>query len=231
MVISYFLGYQTGQNLSSYEEGPIFAGDLDGKVFYQAVLDGLENRLDPDIQKKNLQAMLEAFGKKVKERTMSVGEKNRLESDAFFENNAKEEGIITLGSGVQYKVITPAEGRVFNEMVDGSDTEVSITYEGRLLDGRIFDKSETPTKITIKGVIAGLTEALSIMPVGSEWEVFIPSALAYGDHGPGIVPARAAVIFKIKLHELLPRRSAPGNPIELTPEMLRQLEDAGLQPM
>ena len=230
-IVSYFLGYQTGQNLSSYEEGPIFATDIDGKIFYQAVLDGLENRLDPDIQKNDLQATLTAFGKKVKTRTRSVGEINRAESDDFFTQNAKAEGVVTLPSGLQYKVLTPSEGRKFDEMRDGSDTEALISYEGRLLDGRIFDQSQEPTKIALNGIIAGLSEALKIMPVDAEWEIYVPSELAYGDHGPGIVPTQAAVIFKVKMHKLLPRKGAPGNPIELTPEMLKQLEEAGLEPM
>ena len=228
-LISYFLGYQTGVQLAAYEEGPIKAEDMDAEVFIQALKDGLINRFDPEIDSLELQETVVEFGKQITARNQELSQANRTASANFFKENATREGVITTASGLQYKVLTASNGRRYNAVQDGVETEANISYEGRMLDGTVFDSTPEPIKVAINGVIPGLSEALQLMPEGAEWEVYVPSELAYGEHGPGIVEASAAVIFRVKMHNLVPKRSGIGNPIEFTPEMIKQLEEAGLQ--
>ena len=228
-VISYFLGHQTGQQFASDGSGPISIDDLDKDTFFKAVEDGMNNRVDPEIEKKDLRANIMAFTAKLDARAKAASEKNLAASKAFFEENAKKEGVVTTESGLQYKVLTPADGRKYDETKDG---EVSVTYEGRLLDGTVFDKSEQPISFPVTGVIPGFGEALKLMPIGSEWEVYIPSELGYGENGPGILGSNAALIFKVKLEDIAPKKGTPeGGPMQLTPELLQQLQEAGMQPV
>lgn len=228
LVISYFLGHQTGQQFASDGSGPLQIDDIDKDVFFKALEDGMNNRVDPEIEKKDLRANILAFTAKLDARGKAASEKNLAASKAFFEENGKKEGVTTTESGLQYKVLTPSDGRKYDEAKDG---DVSVTYEGRLLDGTIFDKSEKPIDFPVTGVIPGFAEALKLMPVGSEWEVYIPSELGYGEHGPGILGSNAALIFKVKLHDIAPKKGSEDNPIQLTPELLQQLQEAGMQPM
>ena len=202
---------------------------MDTEVFVQALKDGLINRLDPDFEAQNIQEVVIAFGQKLAARNKETGEINRMVSAEFFKENAGREGVVTTASGLQYRVLIPSNGRKYDAVKDGTDTEANISYEGRTLDGAVFDASEEPYKVALKDIIPGLSEALKLMPEGAVWEVYIPSELGYGEHGPGILEANAAVIFRLKLHNLVPKRSGAGNPIEFTPEMIRQLEEAGLQ--
>lgn len=228
-IVSYFLGFQTGIRYA--QEGPISVDDLDKDVFFRAIGDALKNRVDPEIEKKDLQAAMTAFAAKLNARNKALGDANLAKSKEFFAENGKKEGVVTTDSGLQYKVTTPAEGRKYDEAKDGPQAEASITYEGRLLDGTVFDKSEEPVDLPIAGVIPGFAEALKLMPIGSEWEIYVPSELGYGENGPGVLGSNAALIFKVKLHDIKPKKGDPKNPIELTPEMIKQLQEAGMQPM
>ena len=202
--------------------------DLDMEVFVAAIKDGLVNTVSDEIQQKDTQPIIMEFGKRIAARNQATSARNRAASAKFFKENSEKEGVVTTASGLQYKEIIPSTERHYNAMKDGQDTEVRITYVARTLDGTVFDEANEPVKISINGVIPGLSEALKMIPLGAVWEVYIPSELAFGDHAPGFVEAGAAVIFRIKLHEILPRRAAPGNLIELTPDMMQQMEDAGL---
>ena len=108
---------------------------------------------------------------------------NRDAGKKFLEENAQKEGVITLPSGLQYKVLVKGEG----EVPTRSD-KVKVHYEGRLLDGTVFDSSykrNEPSEFTPTQVIKGWTEALTMMPVGSKWQLYIPYELAYGERGAG----------------------------------------------
>ena len=112
--------------------------------------------------------------------------------------NKKKEGVVTLPSGLQYRVVKAGKGIIANDT-----TEVKVHYEGKLLDGRVFDSSYkrgVPASFRPNQVIKGWREALLMMPEGSEWELYIPSNLAYGEQGAGQdIPANATLIFKIEL--------------------------------
>ena len=229
-VISYYLGFNTGRQFGSFDDGPFLMDDIDAAVFMKAVEDGLKGKPDEEMTKKDLQACMNAFAENLAARNKELAAQNLAKSDAFFAENGKKEGIQTTESGLQYKVLTPAEGEKYDEAKHGKNAQMLITYEGRLLDGTVFDKAESPTPFPIVGVIPGVAEALKLIPVGAEWEVFIPSKLAYGEHGPGPLGANAALIFKIKLHEIK-QAGTPQNPIQLTPEMIEQMKENGMVPV
>ena len=130
---------------------------------------------------------------------------NKEAGEKFLAENAKKEGVKTLPSGVQYKVIKEGSGAI------PTDTSVvKVNYEGRLIDGTVFDSSykrgEAAT-FPVKSVIKGWTEILCHMPAGSEWEVYIPQELAYGEReqGKDIKPF-SALIFKLELLEVDPKK-------------------------
>lgn len=128
----------------------------------------------------------------------TMGENSVMSSQDFLEMNKKKEGVVTLPSGLQYKVIRQGQG----EKPKASDT-VTVNYEGTLIDGTEFDSSYKrgePASFPVNGVISGWVEALQLMPVGSVWELFIPANLAYGERGapPAIGPDQT-LVFKVEL--------------------------------
>ena len=123
---------------------------------------------------------------------------NREAGKAFLAENAKKEGVITTPSGLQYKVLVQGEGEV-PQLTD----KVQVNYEGRLIDGTVFDASkkhgDTPSTFRPDQVIKGWTEALTMMPVGSKWQLFIPQELAYGERNMGQIQPYSALIFDVEL--------------------------------
>lgn len=119
----------------------------------------------------------------------------------FLRENAKKEGVITLESGLQYQVLTAGQGNK-----PGRDSTVRTHYHGTLIDGSVFDSSYErgqPAEFPVGGVIAGWTEALQLMPVGSKWRLYVPAELAYGGQAVGSIPAHSALVFDVELLEIL----------------------------
>jgi len=127
---------------------------------------------------------------------------NRETGRKFLEENAKKDSVVTLPSGLQYQVLVKGEG----EVPQATD-RVKVNYEGRLIDGTVFDASARhggePAEFTPQQVIAGWTEALTMMPVGSKWRLFIPSDLAYGDRDQGQIKPYSTLIFDVELVEIV----------------------------
>ena len=119
----------------------------------------------------------------------------------FLAENTKKEGIIVTPSGLQYKVLVKGEGDV-----PQATDKVKVHYEGRLIDGTVFDASSKhgtePATFRADQVIRGWTEALTMMPVGSKWQLFIPQELAYGERQAGNIPPYSALIFDVELVEI-----------------------------
>ena len=116
---------------------------------------------------------------------------------AWLDNNKKIKGVKVLPSGLQYKVVKQGTGAV-----PTAEQEVEVNYEGKLIDGTVFDSSykrKKPANFKCNQVIKGWTEALTMMPVGSEWELYIPYDLAYGEQGNRNIPPFATLIFKVEL--------------------------------
>src|SRR5438309_9145950 len=127
-----------------------------------------------------------------------AGENNKKEGEAFLAANKSKPGVVTLPSGLQYKIVKPGTG----PKPAATDTVVA-NYRGTLINGTEFDSSYKrgePLTIPVSGVIKGWTEALQLMPVGSKWELYIPSDLAYGARGAGAdIGPNSTLIFEIEL--------------------------------
>ena len=120
------------------------------------------------------------------------------EQEEFLKDNAAKQDVVTLPSGLQYLILEKGDGEK-----PGSTAMVTVHYEGSLINGKIFDSSYKrgqPATFGVHQVIAGWTEALQLMPVGSKWKLFIPSSLGYGARGAGgSIPPHATLIFDVEL--------------------------------
>ena len=128
----------------------------------------------------------------------------KAEAVAFMAKTAKEEGVQTLPSGLQYKVVQ--SGPAGGVSPDRNDL-VKVDYEGKLVDTTVFDSSfarGAPAIFTPEEVVKGWTEALQRMKVGDEWLLYVPPALGYGERGQGEIPPNAVLVFRIKLQDIAP---------------------------
>jgi FKBP-type peptidyl-prolyl cis-trans isomerase FklB len=126
---------------------------------------------------------------------------NRRKGEQFLAQNSTKDSVVTLPSGLQYKVLTMGTGPK-----PTATQEVHVKYEGKLVDGKVFDSSYTRkdqvTKFRANQVIKGWTEALTMMPVGSKWELYIPQELGYGDRQQGQIPPYSTLIFTVELVDI-----------------------------
>lgn len=191
--ISYALGISMASNLKSTG-----IKDLNLTELQKGIADIMEGK-QPSMSIDEAQTILgEYFGKLQQE----LDDKNKAAGELFLAENKKREGIITTASGLQYEILTEGNG----PKPKATDT-VSCHYEGRLIDGTIFDSSikrGQPAQFPVNQVIAGWIEALQLMPVGSKWRLYIPSELAYGAHGAGdIIGPNAALIFDVEVLQII----------------------------
>lgn len=192
---SYAIGVRTGQNLASQKL------TLD----VQAVTAGVEHALRGDkkilLTDKEITDILQKFQQGRRKELEQLGDKNKKVGEEFLAANAKKKGVVTLKSGLQYKVLVQGKGATPKK----TDTVVTH-YVGTLIDGKEFDSSRrrgAPATFPVTGVIAGWVEALQLMPVGSKWMLYIPAQLAYGARGAGqLIGPHAALIFEIELLEI-----------------------------
>jgi FKBP-type peptidyl-prolyl cis-trans isomerase len=127
----------------------------------------------------------------------AAGENNKKEGEAFLAQNKKKEGVVTLKSGLQYKILKAGKGKKPSE----TDT-VEVNYKGTLINGKVFDSSkpEQPASFKVNQVIPGWQEALKLMPAGSKWQLVIPPELAYKEQGAGPdIGPNATLIFEVEL--------------------------------
>ncbi len=123
------------------------------------------------------------------------------QGDDFLTRNARARGVVTTSTGLQYRVIAPGAPGAPRP----TDADVAlVNYEGKLLDGKTFDKSQQPTPMPVGSVVPGFSEALKLMPKGAKYRVWIPSKLGYGAAGAGPIPANATLVFDIELVDFLP---------------------------
>ncbi|WP_174284592.1 FKBP-type peptidyl-prolyl cis-trans isomerase [Sphingomonas bacterium] len=123
------------------------------------------------------------------------------QGDDFLMRNSRASGIVTTATGLEYKIVTPGQPGAPRP----TDTDVAlVNYEGKLLDGKTFDKSQQPTPMPVGSVVPGFSEALKLMQKGAKYRVWIPSKLGYGAAGAGPIPANATLMFDIELVDFLP---------------------------
>lgn len=193
--LSYSIGMEIGSNLRRQaihvEVDLLLKGLRDG-------FSGDKTLLSPEEVRKVLTTFQKEMVAKQKEEARVLGEKNKKEGEAFLAENKKKPGVVTLPSGLQYKVIKAGTGK----KPKGTDT-VKTHYRGTLLDGTEFDSSYRrgePATFPVKGVIPGWTEALQLMEEGAKWQLFIPPHLAYGERGAGpVIGPNATLIFEVEL--------------------------------
>jgi len=193
--VSYGIGMEIGNSLKSQSI------DIDSDILARGVKDMLSGKkplmTDQEFRETMTNFKNEMMAKQM-ERMKEIAEKNKKEGEAFLDENKKKEGVVTLPSGLQYKVIKEGAG----EMPKATDT-VTVSYRGSLINGTEFDSSEShgqPATFKVNGVIPGWTEALQLMKTGSKWQLFIPSALAYGDRGVGReIGPNSTLVFDVEL--------------------------------
>lgn len=187
--VSYALGLSLGQNMASSGVKTIEYDDL------VAGMKAIMNKEKPAISFDEAQEVLNTF---FAELEAKVAGKAKAEGEAFLAENAKREGVIVTGSGLQYEVLTAAEGKK-----PKATDKVKVHYEGTLIDGTVFDSSYRRGEAISFGlnqVIKGWTEGVQLMSVGAKYKFFIPYNLAYGERGAGAqIPPYAALIFTVEL--------------------------------
>lgn len=201
--LSYSLGYQFGQNARRNTL------DLDPDVFAAAIKDVLGDN-KPALTDDEMRTVVQEFQQKLQQKLMAQAQeqanKNKADGDAYRAKNKKNKGVVTLASGLQYKVVKAGTGKK-PTLADS----VTAHYSGKLINGQEFDSSYKrgePAGFPLSGVIKGWQEALPLMQEGAKWEVVIPPELGYGPAGAGQnIGPNETLVFEI---ELIAVRSQPA---------------------
>jgi FKBP-type peptidyl-prolyl cis-trans isomerase FklB len=205
---AYYAGIEIGQQIQNQMvkniNYTIFGNDSDKTISLNNLMAGFisaitkkDMRMTVKEADSTANAMVEIVKAKAQEE--KYGEEKKKNED-FLAENAKKEGVVTLPSGVQYKILKEGNG------AQPADTStVVVNYEGKLIDGTVFDSSyerNEPATFGVGQVIAGWQEALKLMPKGSEWELYIPQDKAYGARETGKIPPFSTLIFKVELVDI-----------------------------
>lgn len=195
---SYSMGYSIGsQVLSQFGAENI---ELDANAFARAMRDAI-SKSEPAMDPGEMQAVVMARREKEMAKLQQQAEQAKTAGEAFLDENAQRDGVVTTDTGLQYEVVTPGTGA----QPTAQDTVV-VHYRGTLLDGTEFDSSygrEEPATFALEGIIKGWQEALLLMNEGARWKVFIPPDLAYGARGAGgRIGPNETLVFEIELLEV-----------------------------
>lgn len=207
------LSYALGLDLGAYFKGLNEKIDLD--ILHKGVVDSYKGNT-PLLNAEEAAAIQQKYAQKQQEeqlkKTVEMITKNKKAAEDFLKENGKKEGVTTTASGLQYKVMTKADG----PKPKAEDT-VKVHYKGTLLDGTEFDSSVSrgePAVFPLNQVIPGWTEAVQLMNVGSKFQIFLPPDLAYGDRGaPPVIEPGSMLIFEVELLGIeKPAEEAKGQP-------------------
>lgn len=193
--ISYTIGVNIGQDFKGQEI------DVDTDLLLMGLKESLEGK-ELKLTDEEMVAEIQTFQQKMQEKMVAEREasagKNQAAGEAFLAENANKEGVVVTESGLQYKVLEAGEGDS-----PGAADVATVHYKGTLIDGTQFDSSYDrgqPATFPVGGVIPGWTEALQLMKPGAKWQLFIPSALAYGERGAGQdIGPNATLLFDVEL--------------------------------
>jgi FKBP-type peptidyl-prolyl cis-trans isomerase FklB len=199
---SYAIGLNIGKSMHKDSV------DIDPSILLRGLRDGLAGSkplLTDDEARAAMVTLQSEMRKKQEEKMLVQGEANKKEGETFLADNKTKDGVVTLPSGLQYKILKEGAG----PKPAATDTVV-CNYKGTLLDNTEFDSSYKrgqPATFPVSGVIKGWTEALQLMPVGSKWQLFIPSELAYGARGGpgGGIGPNATLLFEVELMSIQPK--------------------------
>ena len=203
---SYALGMNLGTSLHKQ------AVAVDPNILARGLKDALaggKTLLTEDQARAALMEVQNEMRKKQQEQIQQAGAASKKEGEAFLAANKTKDGVVTLPSGLQYKILTPGTG----PKPTASDSVV-CNYRGTLINGTEFDSSYKrgePATFPVTGVIKGWTEALQLMPVGSKWQLFVPSDLAYGERSPAPeIGPDSTLIFEVELVSIQDKSVAPS---------------------
>lgn len=198
---SYAIGLNIGKNLHRDSV------DVDPNILLRGLKDGLtggKTLLTDDETRAALATLQNDVHQRMAVKMQAVGEANKKAGEAFLAANKTKQGVVTLPSGLQYKILKAGNGPK-----PSANDSVVCNYRGTLLDNTEFDSSYKhgqPATFQVDHVIKGWAEALELMPVGSKWQLFVPSYLAYGDRGAGgDIGPNATLIFEIELLSIQPK--------------------------
>jgi len=205
--------YAIGLNIGAKVANELKAGgvDMDSTILARGIRDsltGAKHLMTDEEVKTSLTALETELREKARAEYEAMATANKKESDDFLAANKSKEGVQTLPSGLQYKVLKAGTGPK-----PAATDKVSCNYKGAFLDGKEFDSSERhggkPVTFGVSDVIKGWTEALQLMPVGSKWQLFVPSDMAYGPRGAGQeIGPNKALIFEVELVSIEPKAEA-----------------------
>jgi FKBP-type peptidyl-prolyl cis-trans isomerase len=193
---AYSLGYIFTENVKRQ-----FGDEVDVEAFVRGVRDqfsGATAAVDDQEAERVLNALVE-------QRQAAAMAESSANLDAglkYLEENAKREGVVTLDSGLQYEVLEPGEGAK-----PAAEDTVTTHYEGRLIDGTVFDSSYQrgePATFPLNRVIPGWTEGLQLMSPGAKYRLYVPAVLAYGDRATGTIPPNSTLVFDVELIKVEP---------------------------
>jgi FKBP-type peptidyl-prolyl cis-trans isomerase FklB len=205
---SYALGMNIG---TGYSQGLKKQSiEVDWNLVAQGMKDaaaGTKTKLTEEEAKAVLNEVQSEVQKEQQAKTKEMGEKNKSEGETYLAANKSKEGVVTLPSGLQYKILTEGKG----PKPTATDSVV-CNYRGTLINGTEFDSSykrKEPATFGVSQVIKGWTEALQLMPVGSKWQLFIPSSLAYGERGEprGGIEPNATLTFEVELLSIVDKNA------------------------
>jgi len=207
---SYAIGINVGKGLSqNLKQSGV---EIDPAILTRAIKDvlaGDKQLMTDDEAKATLQVLQTEMRNAQAEKTKQLADANKKEGDEFLAANKTKEGVTTLPGGLQYKVLQEGTG----PKPTATDS-VTVNYRGTLVNGAEFDSSykrgQPFTTQVAGGIIKGWTEALELMPVGSKWQLFIPSDLAYGPSGrPPVIGPSSTLVFEVELLSIQPKPAAP----------------------
>lgn len=203
---SYALGMNLGTSLHKQSVS------VDPNILARGLKDALaggKTLLTEDQARAALMEVQNEMRKKQQEQMQQAGAASKKEGEAFLTANKSKDGVVTLPSGLQYKILTPGTG----PKPTASDSVV-CNYRGTLINGTEFDSSYKrgePATFPVSGVIKGWTEALQLMPVGSKWQLFVPSDLAYGERSPAPeIGPDSTLIFEVELISIQDKSATPS---------------------
>lgn len=201
--LSYVMGLNAGMNLKTH------GVQIDPALFLRGMQDAFSGAA-PSMTPAQIEATLKAFQKEMTEKQQAMmkdmSAKNKADGEAFMKTFQAQKDVKALGDGVFYKVIKAATGPV----PKATDT-VKVTYEGKLVNGKVFDSTnkagkDTAVALPIAQLIPGMQKALTTMSVGSTWEIAIPSAQGYGEKGVGPIQPNETLVFTIGVVSIVPAK-------------------------
>ncbi len=189
--VSYGIAMNMGANIT--RQGGV---EIDTTAFLAGLKDGLSGA-KPQVSEEDLKAAFASAQEKVEAAAAEGSAEQTQAGQAFLEKNKARDGVVVTESGLQYEIMTAAEGAK-----PTAEQTVEVHYHGTLVDGTVFDSSVSrgeTISFPVKGVIPGWVEGLQLMTVGSKWKLFIPAELGYGNSPQGPIPAGSTLIFEVEL--------------------------------